>query len=435
MISRRHFLASVASSAAVMAAQAQASLPKVSASAVLHQWYDLLLELVRHTPTYSPPVASRAFAYLAVTAYEAVACCDPGLVTQAGQLQGLVHVPASKSSKLNPAVVLHAALSSAVMTHFSNTGPLGQRAMQAQKRKFDAALPMRKDKLSADTGAAIAAHILAWSKADGGAEIVNLGFAENYVLKEGKGHWVPTSAIRLQQTPLLPNWGTNRSFAMPQGTTCALPPPPAYSEDKGSAFYQQALEVRDIGKALTKEQKLIARFWSDDPMLSPTPPGHWVFIANDLLKQRKADVTESVDVMMRLGVAVADAFIGCWQEKFRHDVVRPVSYIRRVIDKTWEPLLITPPFPEYPSGHSTQSGAAEVVLTQHFGSGFAFEDRTHVRERMPARAFASFTVAAEEAAMSRLYGGIHFRSGNENGLVQGRCIGAHAAALKTRIAS
>ena len=432
MISRRHFLAGAA---AMLATSSPAAAAKVTSADVLHQWYDLLLELVRHTPTYTPPVASRAFAYLAVTAFEAVACCDSSLVTQAGQLQGLTALPPPKTAKLNAAVVMQAAMSAAVLSHFGNTGPLGQRAMQAQKRKLDKGLPMRKEKASAETGAAIAAHILEWSKGDGGAVIVNLGFPEKYTLKEGKGHWVPTSAIRLQQAPLLPDWGKNRSFAMPQGASCSLPPPPDYSEDKGSELYKQALEVRDVGKSLTAEQKLIARFWSDDPMLSPTPPGHWVFIANDLLKQRKAKVTESVDLQMRLGVAVADAFIGCWHEKFRHDFLRPVTYIKRVIDKTWEPLLITPPFPEYPSGHSTQSGAAEVVLTQHFGADFAFEDRTHMRERFPARKFPSFKAAAEEAALSRLYGGIHFRAGNENGLTQGRCIGAYAAALKTKVAS
>jgi PAP2 superfamily len=136
--------------------------------------------------------------------------------------------------------------------------------------------------------------------------------------------------------------------------------------------------------------------------------------------------------LARLSMAVADAFIGCWQQKFEHNVLRPVSYIRRVIDKTWEPLLITPPFPEYPSGHSVQSGAAEVVLTQFFGDNFSFEDKTHVREKMPVRTFSSFKAAAEEAALSRLYGGIHFRNGNEQGLVQGRCIGAYTNALKTR---
>jgi hypothetical protein len=211
-----------------------------------------------------------------------------------------------------------------------------------------------------------------------------------------------------------------------------LPPPPAYSEDQASAFYREALEVYQAVKSLTPEQEAIARFWSDDPMLSPTPPGHWIFIANDILEQQKASLDVSAEVMMRLGVAMADAFIGNWYAKYQYDLLRPVTYIRRVIDPKWEPLLITPPFPEYPSGHSTQSGAAAAVLTAMFGENFAFTDRTHERDGMAARSFASFDAAAAEAGISRLYGGIHFRTAIDQGLAQGRCIGQHAVALRTR---
>jgi hypothetical protein len=135
--------------------------------------------------------------------------------------------------------------------------------------------------------------------------------------------------------------------------------------------------------------------------------------------------------LAKLGCAQADAFVSCWSTKFKYNLLRPVTYIKRHIDKAWEPLLITPPFPEYTSGHSCQSGAASTVLTAVFGESFAFDDATHVDEGLPVRSFPSFTAAAEEAAMSRLYGGIHFRFGNEVGLAQGRAIGAIAAALKT----
>jgi membrane-associated phospholipid phosphatase len=192
------------------------------------------------------------------------------------------------------------------------------------------------------------------------------------------------------------------------------------------------MEVYQVSRALTPEQRAIARFWSDDPMLSPTPPGHWIAIARELLLAEGADAERWVDVMARLGIAQADAFIGCWNAKFQYDLLRPVTYIRRVIDKSWEPLLITPPFPEYPSGHSTQSGASAEVLTALFGADFAFEDTTHVADGLPGRHFPSFRAAAEEAGISRLYGGIHFRAAIERGLEQGRCIGAHVNALRTR---
>jgi membrane-associated phospholipid phosphatase len=142
---------------------------------------------------------------------------------------------------------------------------------------------------------------------------------------------------------------------------------------------------------------------------------------------------QHVDVLARLGIAVADAFIACWASKYDYDLLRPVTYIRRFIDPKFEPLLNTPPFPEYPSGHSTQSAAAAVVLTAIWGADYAFDDDTHADDGLPARSFPSFQAAAAEAAISRLYGGIHFRAAIERGLEQGRCVGAFAVALQTRI--
>jgi membrane-associated phospholipid phosphatase len=167
-------------------------------------------------------------------------------------------------------------------------------------------------------------------------------------------------------------------------------------------------------------------------MLSPTPPGHWISIALQILDHDKPALEKSVDVLARLGVVLADSFIGCWETKFQYDLLRPVTYVRRLIDPKWEPLLITPPFPEYPSGHSTQSAAAAAVLSKLFGENFAFEDRTHEGDGVRPRRFVSFEAAANEAGMSRLYGGIHFRSAIERGLEQGGCIAAYANALRTR---
>jgi membrane-associated phospholipid phosphatase len=167
-------------------------------------------------------------------------------------------------------------------------------------------------------------------------------------------------------------------------------------------------------------------------MLSPTPPGHWISIALAVLKQESADAGRAAETLALLGIGMADAFIGCWHAKFEYDLIRPVTYIHRVIDPAWEPILNTPPFPEYPSGHSTQSGAAATVLAGLFGESRGFEDATHVDDGLPARAYSSFWAAAEEAALSRLYGGIHFRAAIERGLDQGRCIGAYVTALKTR---
>ena len=420
---------------ALGAATAQTNSGK--AEEVLHTWYDLGLELVWHTPTYSPPVASRSFAYLGVTAFEAVATGSDELQTLAGQLHGLKPVPQREPGKsYDESVVMQSALAFAVQHFFENTGPSGQHAMsklEAKLReKVSAGLPADVLARSEAHGRAVAEHILAWSQDDGGAVIETLGFPQDYELTKGPSHWVPTSLVALQQKPLLPNWGKNRTFAMPEGASCALPPHPEYSEDKASVFYKEALEVYEAKQNLTPETRAIARFWADDAMLSMTPPGHWISIALQIMERDKVGLEKNVDTLARLGVAVADGFIGCWQAKYQYDLIRPISYIRRVIDPKWEPLLNTPPFPEYPSGHSTQSGAAAAVLTDLFGENFAFEDKTGSHAGLAPRNFASFNAAADDAGISRLYGGIHFRAAIERGLEQGRCIGAFTNALRTR---
>jgi hypothetical protein len=434
-ITRRTLLLGAA--AALSPATFPAAAGEDDGGAILRRWYHLVLRLVRHTPTYSPPVASRSFAYLGVAAYQAVASGSTALISLEGQLNGLASLPAREAGQAySDALITHCVMASAVKSFFGNTGPTGQRVMALTEKKLkEQALTGVADDVAQRSTAyaeALMAAILAWSETDGGAVIENMGFPLDHALTKGPSNWVPTSAIRQQQFPLLPDWASNRSFAMPSGAACPIPPPPPYSEDPSSAFYREALEVYEAVKNLTPEQEAIARFWSDDPMLSPTPPGHWIFIANDLLEQEKASLDRTAEVMMRLGVAMADAFIGCWHAKFQYDLLRPVTYIRRVIDPKWEPLLITPPFPEYPSGHSTLSGASAAVLTSIYGDDFAFTDRTHARDGLAPRSFPSFDAAAEEAGISRLYGGIHFRAAVIHGINQGRCIGQHAIALRTR---
>jgi hypothetical protein len=410
---------------------AQAAAPEQ----VLEGWYNLTLNLVRHTATYSPPVASRAFAYVGVTAYEATASGNPQLRTLAGQLNGLKDLPQREAGKTyDEAVVLNAAFDAAIHDFFSNTGPSGQHVLEKYAATHKAAVAQG---VSADVAARSEAFgrklekaILAWSASDGGAKIANLGFPVKWQNSKLPGHWVPTNSYQIQQHPLLPQWGKNRPFAMPQGASCPLPAPTPFSEEKSSDFLKQAQEVYDVKNGADTDQRVVARFWSDDPGLSWTPPGHWIGMVLDIARRDHLPVAKTTVALARLGVAVADGFIGCWQQKYVHDYVRPVTIIKKYIDPKWDTLLITPPFPEYPSGHSTQSGAAAVALTQDFGENFAFDDATHEGDGLGVRHFTSFWAAAREAGISRMYGGIHFRPAIELGLDQGRCIGAYAAKLE-----
>ena len=407
------------------------------AAQVLSTWYRLALELVRHTPTYTPPVASRTLAYLSIAAFEATVGERTGLHSLAGQLNGLAALPdRAPGQGYDLAVILNGVMDVLIHDLFANTGPTGQHALQTLTARLagQSAAGLAADVVAASRsyGATLARAILDWGREDGGAVIVNMGFPTHYTLNPTAGHWIPTSKIVLQQAPLLPDWGQNRPFAMPQGDACPPLPPTAYSEDKVSAFHADAIEVYTISQSLTDEQKSIARFWSDDAMLSYTPPGHWVAILDQVVVEKGLDLTAHVEALARIGIAMADAFIGCWQAKYHYDLIRPISYIRKVIDPQWEPLLNTPPFPEYPSGHSVQSAAAATVLTALFGEDYGFSDQSPTPDGAPPRAFKGFWDAADEAAISRLYGGIHFRPAIRNGQDQGRRIAAFAIALKTR---
>jgi hypothetical protein len=404
---------------------------------MLRDWYLLMNELVRHTPTYSPPVASRAFGYLGVTAFEAAVGGSSTLVTLEGQLQELRDVPQrEQGAAYDETVIVTAAMSDAIVYYFGNTGPTGQRAIRAAQRKWrEVAISGVADDVVARSeafGKAMAAHVHAWSLTDGGAEITNMGFPDGWDLPKGEDKWVPTNPIKQQQYPLLPDWGNNRTFASPDGAACATPGHPAYGTAPESTFYREANEVYEAVRNATPEHVAIARFWSDDPMLSMTPPGHWVSIALQVAERAELSLDDTVDLLARMGVGLSDAFVGCWHAKYEYNLIRPVTYIKRVIDPKWEPILNTPPFPEYPSGHSTVSGAMDAVLTGFFGDGYAFEDHTGSPDGRNPRRYDSFHQAAEEAGISRLYGGIHFRAAIVDGLEQGRCIGGYAAALKTR---
>ena len=436
---RREFLtASVAVALIGGTGSARADAREDVAHQVMATWYKLALELVRHTPTMTPPVASRALAYCGVACFEALVTGDRGLKSLSGQLQGLSALPdRAPGQGYDTAVILHAVLDPLVHAFFSNTGPTGQHALATLSVRLGdqaaAGLPADVVAASRSYGATLSMAILSWSKDDGGAVVDNMGFPREWTLNPAPGHWVPTSKIVLQQAPLLPDWGKNRPFAMPVAADCAIADPTPYSEDPASQFYAEAVEVCTAGTKLPPEQTAIARFWSDDAMLSFTPPGHWTAIMNQVATERGLDLTAHVEALARMGVAMADAFIACWAAKYRFDTIRPVSYVTKVIDPKWAPILTTPPFPEYPSGHSVQSAAAAALLTALFGDNYAFTDQSPTPDGSKQRSFASFNAAADEAAISRLYGGIHFRPAIENGKDMGRCIAAHSIALETRV--
>ena len=392
-------------------------------------WFALALDLIRSTPGFSPPVAARALAYAGITLHEAVAPGTRGGRSLAPSLDGLpTATPLAGRSYHWPTVANHG-LAAILRMLFPTAPPAAAKRIADLEREYSsvagATIPRSVHRRSVARGAHVARNVFAWSTTDGGHE----GYARNfppYVPPVGPGAWEPTPPGYL--SALQPTWGHNRSFTLPRAGSCSPGPPPAYSERPGSLFQVQAVECYRAVRSLTPEQTAIARFWSDDPGATATPPGHSISILTQIVRRMDVTLDRAAEAYAKVGIAVSDAFVSCWWTKYEYNLARPVSCIRRLIDPGWTPLLVTPPFPEYTSGHSAQSAAAACVLTDLFGD-VPFTDHTHDRRGLAPRSFASFTAAAQEAAVSRLYGGIHFRSAIKRGLVEGRCVGRRVSGL------
>lgn len=411
-------------------------------AAVATEWFDLARVLVQRTPGYSPPVASRAFGCAGVALYEALVPGMRGRRSLAGLLNDLAPTPATgRNVAYHWPTVANRVLAQA----FRSLIPVSQATLheaistleQRYAEGFQVSVPRGIYNRSVDRGSEVAAAIDGWARGDGGHEGYLRNFPTDYTPPQGPGLWSPTPPAF--QRALQPRWGANRCLALKSVDDCAPGPPPPFSTSGGSMFLAEAREVYETVNNLADDQLAIARFWSDDPGLTATPPGHSVSILTQVLRSTGASLALASEAYARLGIAVADSFIACWRVKYQYSLLRPITYVRAQIDPTWgdpsgqHPLpLTTPPFPEFPSGHSVQSAAAAVVLTELFGAQ-PFTDHTHDGRGLPSRHFDSFHAAAEEAAISRLYGGIHFRSAIERGLEQGRCIGAGVSALPLRL--
>jgi membrane-associated phospholipid phosphatase len=410
-------------------------------AAVATEWTSLALSLTQQTPGFSPPVAARAFGYLGLALYESIVPGMPGYTSLAGQLNELNSLPVAQPDEpLHWPTVANASMAMMTRMMFSNATAENKGRIDQLERS----LPLKYGQdfdpnsytpeiinRSDSFGKLMAMAIMTWARTDGGHEAWGplRRNRANYVPPSGAGRWTATPPAFAK--PLLPYWGENRPFVLKSVKDCPAPPPPEYSEEPSSVFYKNAQEVYNISNAATQEQRQFALYWADDPAKTPTPAGHWLFIANDLLKTRKANLAEAAQTLARLNIAMSDAFTAGWATKYALNVLRPVTYVQGSFNSNWVPsLMTTPPFPEYPSGHSVQSSAAAGVLSLIFGENTAFTDNTHNDRGWGPRTFTSFNAAANEAALSRLYAGIHFRFGVEGGQVQGKCVAAKTLALK-----
>jgi membrane-associated phospholipid phosphatase len=378
--------------------------------------------------------------------YESVVNDYPEYQSVAPQLNGLGNLPSpEKGLSYNWKLSLNAAEAEIIRSIYIQTSDINKNKIDSLEQHFGEILKTedKNDSISARSvlyGKKIAQLIFEWSKSDGGHRGYLNNFDKKLVFEQKPGCWQPPLyAQSFSHFPLHPHWGKNRTF-LPADSSIAAPAFIPFDTLPASPYYKQFIKVYETNKALTQEQKETAIWWSDDPEVTFTPPGHSFYLATLAVRKTKPSLIKSAETYARVGMAVADAFRNCWKWKYYFFTERANTYIPQHIDSRWESFWPDPPFPAFPSGHAIQAAAAATVLTDLYGDNFSFTDSAHVgrprdeirKADFKARHFDSFWQTAEETAISRLYGGIHTPQDNAMGLEKGKMIGNNINQLRWR---
>ncbi|MBC7571981.1 MAG: vanadium-dependent haloperoxidase [Spirosoma sp.] len=379
----------------------------------------------------SPPAASRFYAYCLLGAHDLVAQNAKNITSPTRFVRDFAPAPLAKTEKYDYRL--------AALYSILETGrlllPSGYRLEDDQKKLLAQLKENGYSQAIIDASVRVAqteaSRVMAYAATD---NYRLLSARTRYRPAKGDGYWYPTPPGYIEA--IEPHWRTIRPMLLDSCNQFKPTPPVAFSKDTTSAFFALAREVYDTGNALTDEQRAVAAYWDCNPFAINTsghmmigfkkisPGGHWLNIAALAVERAKTPFDRAVLVQSVAAMTLMDAFISCWDEKYRSNRIRPETVINRYINPRWQPLLQTPPFPEYTSGHSVISTAVAEVLTYMLGPDFAFTDNTEIIFDLPERQFTSFRQAAQEAAISRLYGGIHYRDAIENGQTQGSAIGS-----------
>jgi hypothetical protein len=380
---------------------------------------------------FTPPVASRIYVYSSIAAYEAIRHAQKDAPSIAAKLNGFDKMPEPDATKkydfdLAASVAFFKVARNVKVFSVDSLTSYENSVHENFKQQLDEATY----KASVAFGDTIASVVLKRAKTDGYA--ASRGKSK-FLGSNEPGKWRPTPPDYLDGVEWC--WNTMKTMVLDSASQFKPSLPPAYNAKPGSAFHAMVKEVYDINKNLTDEQKLIAKYWDDNPFVIEhsghmtfgnkkiTPGGHWMGIAAQIIKQEKADHVKAAQTFALTSIALYDGFISCWDEKYRSNYVRPVTVIKDMIDKDWMPFLQTPPFPEYTSGHSTITASAATVLTKLYRDNLAFEDSSDYQYIGLKRKFTSLSAAAAECSMSRVYGGIHYVTSVNTGAAMGKQVG------------
>lgn len=391
-------------------------------SYVLEKWMNMQLRLMKNATGIQNQAFSRHYSYSGITAVEAIA---PGLPPQSNvyrRWNGLTGLPVADRffHYYYPANV-NGAMAAINRSMFPNATAADKAAIDSLESalitEFLAVQPAARISKSSDFGKAVAAAVYNWAETDG---FKNANAP--YTIPVGPGLWERTPPANAN--PAAPYWGNNRSVVMNSTENVHPGAPVPYSTETNSPFYLMAKQVYDVRANLTEEQKTIARYWIDVPGVSA--PGHWLSILAQVVHKTNTRLDKAAMAYAMTGSAINDALIVGWKWKYHYNVVRPVTYLRKVMEHTtWESFIGTPAHPDYPSGHSVVAGAGAHSFEKMFGNIGSFTDHTYDYMGFSPRTYASFEAIAQEAAQSRLYGGIHFQHALDAGLTVGKKVSAN----------
>jgi hypothetical protein len=382
---------------------------------VVVDWLKLQQQLIRNTSKVPHVAYSRHFAYTSVALYESIVRSDPGYLSLSGQLNGFTLPAIAVPKDIDWRETANATI--ATMFRYFYSGNSLNRKLIDSLETINISVTRKSGiggtalENSRKYGKAIAEAVIAWSENDGSAT----SYPE-YILPAGEGMWVKTPPSF--GAAAVPYWCKNRCVV--NSDTTLLVTPLEFSEHANSEFYAMAKEVYDVTTHLSDDQKKVAWFWDDSPngkYLSVF--GHWTSILTQVASARRLPLQATCELFVKMSLAQYDASVACWKGKYQYNVQRPITYIHKYIDKNWNPLIETPPHPEYPAAHATLSQAAATALADVLGDNVTFTDMTYNSIGLEPRSFDSFSEAAKEAGNSRLYGGIHYRPSIAAGLTLG----------------
>lgn len=379
---------------------------------------------------FTPPVASRNYAYPNIAGYASIQPFFKGYKPVEGQLNGLDELPKPDTSKKYDLTLVWLTSFNEVAWNLVYQDTIVRHFLEVETEKHSQGVDQEVVSRSVDYGKEVATAILKWAAKDGYPETRNM---PQFAPAINDGYWKPTSPDYMPA--IEPYWNYLRPFVMDSASQFTPLRPTDFDTSKGSQFMTEVVAVMDAVDTSTEEHTNIAKFWDCNPNISHhhghmmyflqkiSPGGHWIHIGLQVLDSKDLNIIEGSETMAVLSISIADAFIACWDEKYRSNYIRPETVIKKKIDPDWQPILQTPAFPEYPSGHSVASSAAATALTALHGSNFAFLDSTEATYGLPTRTYKSFREASNEAAISRLYGGIHYMPAIREGITMGNNVG------------